>query len=771
MTPSPNVIFSFQRQLSFDYLRAFWETEASNEAFAPLRQFAGEIVEGFAQRPHLLGVIEDPSLLQEDSEFIRMALSAVVPMSVESSEHFQAVIKPFDHNIIYATPALKVFMGRVERKEDEETQVRRKILHAYDIIFSQLYGLSLHLNLRMVVHFLDTESGHDRTFQTEFDKRFCKVKAKRKIDPLTDLQKREVLDNFYDLAWMEQHFPAEDYAFEGFVVMSTAEITEHETMSEINKILLDSDSIVSGEKFTRLERCFQSLLNLNDLRFSLAALREDEVMILNSGGEIHSECIFQNSIHVDREAFSGTLYHACVEQQKTRYVNDISSLPQLGPFEQEMLNMGLNSICVAPLIEHGVVLGTFGIKSSQKGVFNSTLIPKIERVLPLLTLAVKRSLEEFENRVQGFIQQQFTAIHPSVAWRFQLAGVNMMKQMQGRRMPEPEPIVFDSVYPLYAVSDIRGSSEHRNTAIQSDLVENLSAAADIIKKACAIKPLPVLDELLYRITLYKQGIEDGLDTGEEIRVVRFLNHEVEPCFADLRNYSAELGEKIQRYGGELNPESNVFYHKRKAFDDSVIKLNNCISEYIDSVQPDAQAMFPHYFDKQVTDGVDQTLYIGKSLAGSRDFDLLYLKNLRLWQLINLCEIARRGHAIKQELPVPLDLTHLIVVQDMPITITFNLDEKRFRVDGAYNIRYEIMKKRIDKAVIKDSGQRLTQPGQVAIVYSQRTEQEEYLQYIEYLLGKGFLHGDVEDVELESLQGINGLRALRVAIVLNESEQA
>jgi len=111
------------------------------------------------------------------------------------------------------------------------------------------------------------------------------------------------------------------------------------------------------------------------------------------------------------------------------------------------------------------------------------------------------------------------------------------------------------------------------------------------------------------------------------------------------------------------------------------------------------------------------------------------------------------------------------VQDLPITITFNLDEKRFRVDGAYNIRYEIMKKRIDKAVIKESGQRLTQPGQVAIVYSQRTEQDEYLQYIEYLQAKGFLHGEVEDVELESLQGINGLRALRISIVLNESEQA
>ncbi len=71
------------------------------------------------------------------------------------------------------------------------------------------------------------------------------------------------------------------------------------------------------------------------------------------------------------------------------------------------------------------------------------------------------------------------------------------------------------------------------------------------------------------------------------------------------------------------------------------------------------------------------------------------------------------------LPVPLDMTHLIMVQDLPITIRFNNDEKRFAVDGAYNIRYEIMKKRIDKAVVKGSGQRLTQPGRIAIVSARR----------------------------------------------------
>ena len=76
-----------------------------------------------------------------------------------------------------------------------------------------------------------------------------------------------------------------------------------------------------------------------------------------------------------------------------------------------------------------------------------------------------------------------------------------------------------------------------------------------------------------------------------------------------------------------------------------------------------------------------------------------------------------------------------------------------------------MKKRIDKAEIRGKEERLTQPGKIAIVYTQQSEAAEYLQYIEYLQAKGFLKKDVEFMELEDLQGVYGLRGLRVTVDL------
>src|SRR5262249_32534119 len=125
--------------------------------------------------------------------------------------------------------------------------------------------------------------------------------------------------------------------------------------------------------------------------------------------------------------------------------------------------------------------------------------------------------------------------------------------------------------------------------------------------------------------------------------------------------------------------------------------------------------------------------------------------------------------LKEKLPVPLEVTHLVLVQHAPLSIRFRFDEKRFDVDGAYDIRYEIVKKRIDKALIKGTNERVTQPEKLAIVYAHQAEGNEDRHYIEYLQSLGYLTGEVEDVELEELQGVHGLRALRVAIDLRNPQ--
>ncbi len=54
----------------------------------------------------------------------------------------------------------------------------------------------------------------------------------------------------------------------------------------------------------------------------------------------------------------------------------------------------------------------------------------------------------------------------------------------------------------------------------------------------------------------------------------------------------------------------------------------------------------------------------------------------------------------------------------------------------------------------------------AIIYSQDKDAFEYLKYIKYLQSKQFF-GKVEKLDVEDLQGVSGLKALRVEVLYQE----
>ena len=132
-----------------------------------------------------------------------------------------------------------------------------------------------------------------------------------------------------------------------------------------------------------------------------------------------------------------------------------------------------------------------------------------------------------------------------------------------------------------------------------------------------------------------------------------------------------------------------------------------------------------------------------------------------------CGVALRVNRLKDKLPIPLEVTHLVLVQHAPLSIRFRFDEKRFDVDGAYDIRYEIVKKRIDKAVIKGTDERdhaaREDRDRLLALRPRRTSTAHYIEYLQSL---GYFTGEVEDVDLDELQGVHGLRALRVTVDLS-----
>jgi hypothetical protein len=133
----------------------------------------------------------------------------------------------------------------------------------------------------------------------------------------------------------------------------------------------------------------------------------------------------------------------------------------------------------------------------------------------------------------------------------------------------------------------------------------------------------------------------------------------------------------------------------------------------------------------------------------------------------MAEAARITNRLMWELKIPLQTTQLILIHNQSISISFRRDERKFDVEGSYNIRYEVIKKRLDKSYVKGGTERLTQPGKIALVYSNQKEVQEYEEYIRFLQKKNILKPQIEYLELEDLQGVKGLKAIRVEVNMQE----
>jgi len=458
-----------------------------------------------------------------------------------------------------------------------------------------------------------------------------------------------------------------------------------------------------------------------------------------------------------------------VEKGEHRVIQDLQQYPQKTLVELHIIGKGFRSLFVAPLFYRDRLLGTFSVKSPNPAAFSVLDTMKLQDIMPLFSMALNRGMEELDQRVQAIIKEKCTAIHPSVEWRFRRAALKYMEQDQSA-VSELEPILFSNVYALYGVSDIRDSSDHRNAAIQSDLAEQFKMAQDILLLAYKKKPLPILDALNHRIQKGVAEIKEHLNSGDEVARADFLQNEIDPVLNHLMHADGDIRKRIEAYREALDPALGTLYRSRRDFEESIRQINETISAYLDEEEETAQTFFPHYFEKMKTDGVDHTIYIGESLVEDLEFNMLYLRNLRLWQLMVMCGVVWRTEKLKATSRMPLEAAHLILVQDSPLSIRFRPDERRFDVDGAYDIRHEIIKKRIDKATVKGRRERLTQPEKIAIVYSHRREMGEYLKYIDYLQDEGYLENDLERLELEDLQGVFGLRALRVTVNMKGAEK-
>lgn len=765
----------FRMVLSIDPLLDFWRDKV-----APRCPHMAEMFEVFEKRiqetPELQGDIDRADIAAGHTDILTPLMTVAFPSSTWETE-ITGAFAPFTHQAIYLTPAYRKLLfddtgniaGRL--KDKNSTLDFQRSIRAYALILKRIYGIDQGLDSPLIRIVTDPTTGLERHFQITPDFQFVQVGTVGKPRELTDQEREQVIEHIANPDVLTALLPPENFIFRGFTVVRAVDVTESEITSALERDLIDQESIFSTDGFKRLQSRLCTLFGQPDLQAGLAALQGDNVLILNDGQTSKANCLFTNSSHIPLGELDNSVWLQAIDRKAILRIADLSKEPNLCPAEQEAADHGVRSMLIAPLYFRGDAIGTFWVKSNLTNALGAVESEKMRHIAPLFSMALKRGLDDMNNEVQSIIKKKCTAVHPSVEWRFRNAAIDHMERLRQGKPSEMEPIIFKKVIPLFGQSDIRGSSEARVQSIQADLIEQLALAGTIMRQAAEIKSWPLIDEFSYRIDQRIARIKTGLSTEEESAVAFFLQQEVEPSFTELRAIGPGVSHAIDAYRQAVDPKMGVVYRKRKAFEDSVSKLNERLSSYLDQQQAEAQQIFPHYFEKHQTDGIDYVIYLGASMHPEGKHNPFFQKNLALWQFKVAYGLALHTSQIQPELKVPLDTCHLILVNHAPLAIRFRYDEKRFDVDGAYDVRHEIIKSRLDKAKVKGGKERLTQPGKIAVVYSHPKEGRDIRRHIDYLQSSGHLLEDLEAIDLEDLPGVRGLKALRVSVNLEAAAAA
>lgn len=770
MSSAHHRAFPFKTVLSLRLLVEYWEERIRS---GEVPAFAEQLLTYINQAPELRQPIDDYAVLEKHRTFINFLMTAAIPLATASTD-LMAVVEPFNFKAIYTTPA---FNAHVDLANFEEQAVANvpggritlgKTLRACLMILEKYQdGRIVSSNPKPVLVTLkDNVTGLDRVYKAELSHQFCEIIPHITPTPIDKGIIKFLIEKLYDVDLWLQYFRPGDYTFQGFLILRMIDVTEQEMLSSIKYDLLERQALMQPESFNRIEYKVRSLFGLPDIRMNIAYLDPSNRMVISYPATERWTTLLHTVSDLQGTPRSGSVYERSWIEQRNITVENLQEYPFRSPIEEDLLAEGVRNILLAPLVEEGETIGMLELVSPAPGQLNPVSAHKMEHVLPMFTTAVKRVKEELSTEVRALIQEECTAIHATVQWRFFEAGVNLMNKRRTNDKAVLEEIVFKDVYPLFGMADVRNSSIERNVAIQRDLQENLVLAGTLLRTFQEHMTLPLLDAAQVKVEEHFARLSRGLVSSDESDVLDFLKQEIHPLLARFEG-EASLQPAIGHYRAQLDPFFGVVYTRRQAFEDSLQQINHTIGACLDDADDEAQKMFPHYFEKYKTDGVEFTLYLGSSLLKDRQFDTYSLQNFRLWQLLTMVDIARKVTSLKATLKAPLDITQLILVHDQPLSIRFRPDERQFDVDGAYDIRYEIVKKRIDKACIKNTGERLTQPGKIAIVYNQVKIEDEYERYFHYLRARNLIEGVVEVLELEPLPGATGLRALRIAVAPEE----
>lgn len=760
----------FKTIISFDKLiESFEEIALSGTDYKS--EYAKTILKQIESIPELRTGVQDYSIIKENEDLIKNIVADLFPAVLTHNE-IKAITIPFLNIYFNYTERFKKILrnaGKEYYMEIRDFDNHQFYISNCCLILSSYYHQKIDFN-RPFFYDIPDEYGIEKHYRILYNADFMEITPTENTILLTQDDIDLLIDNYNDIELWKSKFPLGSWILKGFGIVSLFDATTESAISNLKSNLLkpDTRTVETNEIILNI---FKSIFKIADLKVGFIIYNPDEEKFIRPvkyDNQLQSFLLSANQEVDCKNDFFGCSFENLLDNKEPFVISNVKKFTEESANKslgEHLLKQNIHSCVFAPVIKDGHLLGVIELVSESPRELNSVNAVKLELVLPYLTDTIDRYNTDMQHQVEAIIQREYTTIHPSVYWKFKKESQNYFQNSSPGQDYIFKEIIFKNVFPLYGQIDIQGSSEHRNETVKKDLKNQLTTILEIFENEKPNSNLMLLEQRKFELESLRAELDQTLKADTEQHVQRYIEEEIHPLLRNTKDTGKS--EKLEElYFASLDEKTGMFYQERKKFDNAMSIINKKLASVLDKKQLEAQQIYPHYYERFKTDGVEHNLYIGASISPAKPFDIMYLHNLRLWQLQTLCEMELEHHQLKKTLPYELNVTSLILVFSSALSIRFRMDEKRFDVDGTYNARYEVVKKRIDKANIKGTKERITEKEKITIVYSQNSEEAEYLKYIKYLQHKKILEPSTEQFEVEDLQGVSGLRAIRVKVINN-----
>ena len=400
---------------SLDSILDFWIKQS--ESTGPMGAMAKLMVPQIQAHPELRGPL-DGQALAANAELVEALVSCVLPAGLQRFS-FAALATPSSFEVHWATPRFRRELLDDQGKFRGEpflqgmTWAYLRQLFQFLSVARQAYGRHFPFEKSVIIE-QTAENGLIRYFQLRAHFDHFELRTPKKLPKISEDAWEKLSLDLDDLELWKKTVPLDEFEMYGLIVYEATDITEEMTLSAIKQELVAKDPLQDSQRFSRIQDHFRMLLGVDDLGLLVMGSRDGLLLELSPGENSNEDWRTVDLATVNQKL--SPYCQASLREGRPIVIEDLQKAELCSQMMVEASQKGGRSYLMMPLFFEGKKVGVFTFTSRVAHAFNNLTPYRLQEVTPLLALAVRRTWDSFQARVESVIRERFTALHPAGEW-------------------------------------------------------------------------------------------------------------------------------------------------------------------------------------------------------------------------------------------------------------------------------------------------------------------------------------------------------------------